>query len=160
MKKLIFALVFVFLFSFLPLAFGQETKEETPYIEVYVEIICEGPWGLTWGNLSGAPHGETQGQDNYVYGPFNPEVYFGDLMVMLVRMAPSDGRKPLVLSILVYTDTGLNVASGSTYDDYIFVSHKFIYGQPGPNRPIQNREQLPIDPDKTEDYDPRSFCRM
>lgn len=160
MKKLIFALVFILLFSFLPLAFGQETLEEAPYIEIYVEIMCEGPWGLTWGNLTGNPHGGTQGEGNYVYGPFDPEKYFGNLMVMLVRIAPGDGRKPLVASILIYTEMGLSVLSGSTYDDYIFVSHKFLYGQPGPNKPIQNREQLPIDPKETNDYDPRSFCLM
>lgn len=161
MKKLIFALTFIFLFSFLALAFGQDAKEETHYVEIYVEIICDGPWNMKWGNITGDPHGEKQGQGNYVWGPFEPEIYFGNLMIMLARTNPGGGQSPLVASILIYTDMGLSVLSASTYEDYIFLVHNVIWGQPGPNQPPQNKEQqMPNEPDETNDYNPRSFCLM
>ena len=115
-KKLFFVILFLFIATFV---FAEDM--------IYLQILCDGPWELSYGKLyNEQPDKVIRGYGKKYVGPIDSERYSDDFMAILFRLDQGPWKEPIGLSIIFYTSDGASVLTSSSYYNMTSIAYRYV----------------------------------
>lgn len=135
-------------------------------IELWVEVINDGPWNLVVGRLyQSQPDMSFNETGTQHVGPFNLEAYMGNIYAIAQRTKPPV-PSIMTVSIIIYTEDGAHIMSSSTFEEIVTIGYTIKTDIFGPRfkepeiAPGQQNGDEDLDKKPKQKPDPRTFIAL